>query len=73
MGPAVLPLLQSDSSVNVYMPTKLRKAGSMTTGTYADPANKQRQVMRVGEGEGARGVVVVNDTTTTATTTTTSG
>lgn len=34
----------ADSSVHVYMPTKLRRAGSHTTGTYADPANNMRQV-----------------------------
>lgn len=34
--------------MNVYVPTKLRRAGSHTTGTYADPANNMRQVRAAG-------------------------
>ena len=44
LGPGLPPLFQSNSSVNVYMPTKLRRAGSHTTGgTYAEAMNNQRQ------------------------------
>ena len=54
--PPLPPLFKSDSSVNVYMPTKLRRMGSPTAmgGTYAEGMNRVKQE-RVGGDDGKEG------------------